>query len=312
MLLKSGSRVAECYRRAADAREKSRRATRSADCVFFARMEQKWLRLAESYTCGERTRFIDTQQKDTAAPLTNRLLAGMSSAALTLLEPIKRVRLAQGAVLWNAGKSVDRAYFPHTGAISLIVMTEDGGGVEVGLVAAGGAFGLNPNIARRTLSRAAVRIGGVFSIVSAERIAHAADQSAEIRALIADQIEAQLAQARQIAACNGLHNTRARVCRLLLQYRDCVEQDVLPLTQDELSQALGVYRTTVTAVTESLKEAKLIDYKRGKIIVRDHAGLTALACECYRLLRQESGRSLGWSAMGRSLKNPRVRALEPN
>ena len=59
--------------------------------------------------------------------------------------------------------------------------------------------------------------------------------------------EVLLAQVQQTAACNALHATESRLARWLLQTRDRIDTDVLPLTQEFLSQMLGVRRTTVTA-----------------------------------------------------------------
>jgi hypothetical protein len=60
--------------------------------------------------------------------------------------------------------------------------------------------------------------------------------------------EVLLAQARITAACNALHQVEARFCRWLLQTRDRAESDTIMLTQEFLSEMLGVRRTTVTEV----------------------------------------------------------------
>jgi hypothetical protein len=78
-----------------------------------------------------------------------------------------------------------------------------------------------------------------------------------------------MAQVQQIAACNALHSLEERLSRWLLQARDLLNADVLPLTQDFLSQMLGVHRSSLTLVARRLQEAGLIDYHRGSIHVRD-------------------------------------------
>jgi hypothetical protein len=55
-----------------------------------------------------------------------------------------------------------------------------------------------------------------------------------------------LGQVQQSVACNALHAMEARLCRWLLQTHDCVDGDIIPLTQEFLGQMLGVRRTTVT------------------------------------------------------------------
>jgi hypothetical protein len=52
--------------------------------------------------------------------------------------------------------------------------------------------------------------------------------------------EVLLAQVQQTAACNAVHTMESRLARWLLQTRDRIDNDVLPLTQEFLSQMLGV------------------------------------------------------------------------
>jgi biotin operon repressor len=93
--------------------------------------------------------------------------------------------------------------------------------------------------------------------------------------------ELLLAQIQQTAACNALHATESRLARWLLQTRDRIDSDVLPLTQEFLSQMLGVRRTTVNLVARQLEQAGVIKNRRGRIVVLDRKGLEDVACECY-------------------------------
>jgi hypothetical protein len=43
----------------------------------------------------------------------------------------------------------------------------------------------------------------------------------------------------------------------------------------------------VTLAAGILKKAGFIEYKRGKITIRDRAGLEEVACECYDVLREQ-------------------------
>jgi Mn-dependent DtxR family transcriptional regulator len=66
---------------------------------------------------------------------------------------------------------------------------------------------------------------------------------------------------------------------------------------------LGVRRTTVTLLAQTLKEKGLIRYSRGHIVLTNRKGLENSACECYRLiqppmLRPQRRIALLMSAMG--------------
>ena len=90
-------------------------------------------------------------------------------------------------------------------------------------------------------------------------------------------------QVTQAAACNRLHDLGERLSRwlLLLMSQDRVESDVLPLTHDFLAQMLGTRRSSVTVAAGILQKAGLIEYRRGRIAIKDRARLERASCECY-------------------------------
>ena len=89
------------------------------------------------------------------------------------------------------------------------------------------------------------------------------------------------------SACNALHPVEARMARWLLQLRDCVDHDVLPLTQQALSQILGVRRTTVTLLMRKLRARGAIRSERRGLIEIDPVRLSAAACECHNAMHLE-------------------------
>jgi CRP-like cAMP-binding protein len=69
--------------------------------------------------------------------------------------------------------------------------------------------------------------------------------------------------------------------------RDRVDHDVLPLTQQALSQILGVRRTTVTLLMRKLRACGAIRSDRRGLIEIDPARLAAAACECHNVMHLE-------------------------
>jgi hypothetical protein len=89
------------------------------------------------------------------------------------------------------------------------------------------------------------------------------------------------------AACNAVHPVKARMARWLLHFCDRIDHDVLPLTQEALSQILGVRRTTVTLLMRNLRASGAIrSDRRGQIEV-DQLRLAAAACECHDTMSLE-------------------------
>ena len=102
-----------------------------------------------------------------------------------------------------------------------------------------------------------------------------------------------LAQAQQSAACNVSHSIEARLSRWLLWTRELSGSDTLGLTQEFLAQMLGVRRTSVSLVANTLQNAGLIRYRRGRIEITDLEGLRAASCECYGRVKMHYDRLLG-------------------
>lgn len=73
-----------------------------------------------------------------------------------------------------------------------------------------------------------------------------------------------------------------RYCRWLLMTHDRVGADQFILTQEFLGKALGVRRMSITPVAQSLQEAGLIRYIRGRITILNRPGIEDRACECYQ------------------------------
>jgi hypothetical protein len=89
-----------------------------------------------------------------------------------------------------------------------------------------------------------------------------------------------------------------RLCRWLLLCLDRVESDELTMTQEFLAGMLGDRRESVTLAAGNLQALGLIQYARGRVVVRDRAGLEARACECYQLVRTEIARMLARPLLG--------------
>jgi CRP-like cAMP-binding protein len=154
----------------------------------------------------------------------------------------------------------------------------------------GGAAALN---SKTSISQAIVQISGAGSAVEVDHLRHLAEQSADVRSTLIRHEQLVLAQAQQSAACNAIHTIVARLSRWLLRCRDLAGSEDLPLTQEFIAQMLGVRRTSVSIVANTLQQAGLIRYKRGHIRILDLDGLSESACECYATVRAHSDRLIG-------------------
>jgi len=219
----------------------------------------------------------------------NRLLAALPPADFDLLAPeLETVALDQDMVLSRAGDQIEHVFFPDSGAISLMIDMANGQTVATAAVGRGGAVGilsvLGPSLSAST---AIVRAAGSASRIPASRFHAAFNRSPAIRHAVQIHTRAMLMQFQLGVACNALHPVKARMARWLLHFCDHIDHDILPLTQDALSQILGVRRTTVTLLMRNLRESGAIrSDRRGQIEV-DRSRLAAAACECHGAMRLE-------------------------
>jgi hypothetical protein len=104
--------------------------------------------------------------------------------------------------------------------------------------------------------------------------------------------QALITQMTQTAVCNRYHTIEQQLCRLLLLSLDRLSSNSLDMTQDLISNMLGVRRESVALSAAKLQRAGCIRYARGSILVLDRPGLEQRACECYGVVKLEFDRLL--------------------
>jgi len=213
----------------------------------------------------------------------NLLLASLSEVDSAFLSShLKPVHLAAQKVLFEAGATVDRVYFPSGAIISLVVTLSSGEAIEAAMVGKDGVVGASAALdGKISLSRAIVQIGGDGVTCELEVLKKAAMQSPRLLSLLIRHEQTVYAQAQQSAACNATHHVEARMARWMLRARDLSGSDTLPFTQEFLAEMLGVRRTSVSLVAHTLQQAGMIKYARGRIQITNLEGMQETACECY-------------------------------
>jgi len=219
----------------------------------------------------------------------NALLASLSEQAFALLTPHLRYRKAhKGTTLWDTGSVADQIYFPQDGLISITVACRQGYCIEAGSVGREGAAGMHAASVHASVpTSAVVRIDGHFAVIAERAFREALRQSEEVATLAGLSVDWILRQAQLMAACNATHGAEARLCRWLLLAGMRAGVDMIPVTQEEMAGMLGIRRTTVTLLAKGLHDAGVIDYSRGKLVIRDHAALKKAACGCCPALDEE-------------------------
>lgn len=224
-----------------------------------------------------------------SGPATNRLLAALPKKdRQRLLPDLEAVTLTFGDILFEPGDRLRHVYFPDNSIISLLSAVEDRELLEVGMVGNDGMAGLPVFMGvEESRSRGLVQATGSAMRMKAAALRREAGSGGALGKLLLRYSHSLLTQISQSAACNRFHPVNARLGRWLLMTHDRVVGDEFRLTQEFLSHMLGVRREGVTLAAGALQRQTLISYSRGHIRVLDRAGLEAVSCRCYGVVRDE-------------------------
>jgi CRP-like cAMP-binding protein len=220
----------------------------------------------------------------------NRLLAALPRREYARLLPgLKPVTLVFGDVLYEPGDTIKRVYFPNDSIVSLLAMVPGKSVLEVGMVGNEGMAGLpifmGVNVSQ---TRALVQGAGSAMMMNSAAVRLESNRLGSLHQLLHRYSHSLLSQVSQSSACNRFHSVITRLARWLLMTSDRLGMKEFRLTQEFMSNMLGVRREVVNKAAGSLQTGKLIHYSRGIITILDRPALEAKACECYAIIKSES------------------------
>lgn len=226
---------------------------------------------------------------ETPSKPTNQLLAALPDAEYQRLAPyLEKVSLYRGKILYEPYEVIKYVYFPNRAMISLVSIMEDGATTEIGLIGNEGMVGISVILGGEfSPTQAIVQIEDGAMKLSSEILKREFQRGETLQKLLLLYTQALFTQVSQSAACNRQHIIEKRLARWILSVQDCVLSDELPLTQEFIAQMLGTRRSGVTVAANTLQQAGMIRYNRGRIKVVNQALLESTACECYRLVQNE-------------------------
>ncbi len=248
-------------------------------------------RAAEVYVVAEPHHAVATTNVVALGLPPNRVLGSLAPAAYKALLPyFEDVALIPGQVLHRQGARPSHVYFPESGILTLSRHSRTGEQIGIGLVGSEGMVGsgtLSSSAASPT--ECTVQLRGTAKRISVETFDAAARADLSVRSL--GHVTACYAELRhddslQSVVCQSLHTVLQRCARWMLMMDDRVTADqgartAFQLTHSTLAEILGVRRAGVTVAAGLLQRAGLVQYRRGKIVVADRAGLEARSCVCY-------------------------------
>ena len=223
----------------------------------------------------------------------NRLLAALPPSEYLRLEPyLTRISLAAGTVFYEASEKIETVYFPNTALVSLVSTLENGSTTEIAIVGGTGMVGLSVILSNSiSTNRAIVQVSDSAMKISAIALKREFDRGGILQQILLGYTATRLSETAQLAVCNRHHTIEERLARWLLIVRDLTQSNRLPLTQEFISNMLGVNRSGVTIAAGILQQAGIIRYSRGIITIIDSELLEKVACECYQIYHNNFYRS---------------------
>lgn len=229
--------------------------------------------------------YTDTQ-------IRNHLLAALPRPEFERMIPkMQEIDLVFDTGIYKLNDTISDVYFPNSGIISLLAAVDESSTTEVGIVGREGMVGLPVFLGVNILRvRAVVQGAGSALSMTADDFRSECAQCEALRGILRRFANSMMVQISQSAVCFRFHLIEQRLARWLLMTSDRMEKDEFSVTQEFLSNMLGVRREAVNRAAKSLEKLGLLANSRGSVEILDRPGLQAAACVCYSVVRQEEER----------------------
>jgi CRP-like cAMP-binding protein len=224
---------------------------------------------------------------------TNRLLAALPAKEYAhLLPKLEEISLTFTETIYKPGDVIRRVYFPNSGIISLLSAVEERWLLEIGIVGNEGFVGLPVFLGVKTSNnRAIVQGAGVALAMKTADFLVESKNGGALPRLLQRYTHSLLTQISQSAVCNRFHEIEARLARWLLMTADRMKTENFQITQEFLSNMLGVRREAVSKSAAAFQQRQLITYSRGNISIINRTDLEKIACNCYLIIKGEERNS---------------------
>jgi CRP-like cAMP-binding protein len=173
----------------------------------------------------------------------------------------------------RTGLRPQKVYFIETGVISVLETGDIREPIEVGVIGREGMTGIAAIADLVPQRDSYVQIEGQALAIESARFQTILELSTSLRSFVVRYIQAQAVQISLAASAGVRASVQQRLARKLLMYHDRTGTDDMPLTHESMALMLGVRRASVTNCIHNLEGERLIQARRGIIVIRDRRGL---------------------------------------
>lgn len=232
-------------------------------------------------------------------PRQNFILAALPKKDYERLLPdLQLVDMPLGWTLSESGDHVNYLHFPVSGIVSLIYVLEDGSSSEVALVGNEGLVGVSIFMGGESMpSSTEVQCAGAAYRLSRKVMKQEFSLGGKLQHLALLYTQALISQTSQTAVCNQHHSLEQRLCRWLLMSLDRLHDTEVSITQEMISNLLGVRRESITTTVGQLQRDGIVEQTRGLLTILDRSSIEQRACECYSMVQEEYSRLLPFATI---------------
>ena len=222
-------------------------------------------------------------------PIRNRLLSVLPQSELSLIQPhLGEASFDAGTMLARSGDAMRTCFFPNSGMVSLLCVTEQGRSVEAGFTGSEGMIGVSVILGKNEMPYdALVQAPTTGYTADARVVLDLFNRGGVFHDAVLRFAYVILKQMSQTCVCNHYHTIEARLCRWLTVMCERANNRNLKVTQEFLAHMLGVQRTSIGLIANALQRTGSIRYSRGRVEIIDLERLRAQSCDCYQIVRKE-------------------------
>jgi CRP-like cAMP-binding protein len=234
-----------------------------------------------------------------AQPGSNRLLDLLPADEQNrLFNELDELTFEQKQRFAHPGEPYTHVVFPTTSVVSMLVPMGEEPPVEAALIGYDGMVGLPVLMGNgRGPYDVVCQSAGRGWSMNSTAFLRVVPSCPRLRQVLQHYALALMNQMARSSACNRMHDLNQRLARWLLLLHDRVPGDELLLTQELLSEMLGVRRPSVSLAAQTLQHAGLIRYQWGHISVLNRRRLEDAACNDYQQTVDEYEQVLGPGAL---------------
>lgn len=222
-------------------------------------------------------------------PSGNKMLAALPVKEYRrLANKLEPFELNFGETIYDSQENIKDVYFPNSGIISFMTAIEKGSTLEVGFVGNEGMVGLSTFLGTtKSPNSAVVRAAGCAWKMKAADFLKECRENVLLARLVHRYTHLLLTQLSLVGACNRFHPIIKRLTCWLLMTGDRMGTDTFHITQQFISNMLGVRREAVALAAACLQEKQMISYSRGNLSILNRVSLEEFACKCYSIVKEE-------------------------